>query len=480
MIANSTSSEMARIQRLATAAYLGLAAGGTYFWFTSPWESLVLNLLIILIGALGAVPMVRWLKRHDDTYPLMEVLLLVIVPFYGLPLVMEHERVVLFPDSTLIKSATVVVVFQLSILAGAAFAAYNHRVRQVRHWWQRELFPETKLHITAYTFLLAILWLLVAGFTDWVPRELIGTFRAIFFGIGIVSAFLQARLWGLGLFRQQQKAFFVFSLCTYAILASVSLLLIKSLTLLLLVLVGYFSSSRRVPILAISLVLPLFVILHAGKSKMRNIYWGDYAKAVSMSDLPSFYTEWFQYGFEAGGNLGGEDEELNGSSLFERASLIQIICFTVDVIPERLPYLNGQSYTIIPPQVIPRFLWADKPSPNVSMKVLAVHLGLLSVEQAETTSIGFGLIAEAFANAGFIAVVVLGFSIGWALRHVALGTATCSTLSAGGIFRILCIAWCLSSEVTLAVWLSSFYQACIAIFVPLYAYRSFTGGASEN
>jgi hypothetical protein len=471
--------DRARIERLATAAYICLAASSAYFWFTSPWGSLVLNLQIILIAVLGVLPIIWWLKRHDDTYPLMEVMLIVIVPFYGLPMVMEHERVVLFPESTLIKSASVVVVFQLSIMAGAAFASYNHVVRNVTHWWQRELFPEGKLHLTAYTFLLTILWLLVAAFTDWVPQELLGTFRAIFFGIGIVSAFLQARLWGLGLLHQQQKIFFFFSLCLYCILASVSLLLITSLTLLLLVLVGYFSSSRRVPILAFVIVLPLFVVLHAGKAKMRSIYWGDYAKPVTLTDLPSFYVEWFQYGLEAGGNLGG-DEEFKGSSLFERASLIQIVCFTVDVIPEKMPYLDGQSYSIVPPQVIPRFLWPNKPSPNESMKILAVHLGLLTAEQAETTSIGFGLIAEAFANAGFLSVLLLGFSLGWAMRHIALGTATCGTLSAGGIFRILCIAWCLSSEVTLAVWLSSFYQACIAIFVPLYAYRNFTGGATET
>lgn len=474
MTAFRSPADMARTQRLATAAYFGLAACGVYFWFSSPWASLTLNLLIILMLVAGVVPMIRWLKRHDDSYPLIEVLLLVIVPFYALPLVMEHEKVVLFPEAILIKSAIVVATFQAAILAGAAFAAYNRRVRAAKHWWMRDLFPEAKLHLTAYTFLLTIFWLLLASFTDWFPPELIGTFRAIFFGIGIISAFLQARLWGLGLLQQQQKLFFVICLCLYCIIASVSLLLITSLTLLLLVLVGYFSSSRRIPVLACLIVLPLFVVLHAGKSKMRSIYWGDYAKTFALSDLPSFYVEWIQYGLEAGGNIGGDGEDTKGSSLFERASLIQIICITVDVIPEKMPYLNGETYKVVLPQAIPRFLWRDKPSPNESMKILAVHLGLLSVEQAETTSIGFGLIAEGYANAGFLGVIVLGFAIGWALRHVALATAVCGTLSSGGIFRILCIAWCLNTEITLAVWLSSFYQACIAIFVPLLLYRNLT------
>ena len=103
---------------------------------------------------------------------------------------------------------------------------------------------------------------------------------------------------------------------------------------------------------------------------------------------------------------------------------------------------------------------------------MSVRLGMLSAEQAETTSIGYGLISEAYANFGYYGAIVLALILGWLLRLVARATAPCSTLSAGGIFRILCLAWCLNAETTLAVWLSALYQACIAIFLPLFVYRS--------
>jgi hypothetical protein len=188
--------------------------------------------------------------------------------------------------------------------------------------------------------------------------------------------------------------------------------------------------------------------------------------------VPAFYTEWFEYGLASGGNLSEEAESSTGSSLLERASLFQIVSYVVDRVPERTPYLDGATYTIVPPQIIPRFLWPEKPSPNDSVKILSVQLGMLSVEQAETTSIGFGLIAEAYANFGFYGAIMLGFAVGLALRKVALVTAGCATLSTGGIFRILCLAWCLNSEVTMAVWLSSFYQACVAVMLPLLLFRA--------
>src|ERR1019366_7431417 len=99
-----------------------------------------------------------------------------------------------------------------------------------------------------------------------------------------------------------------------------------------------------------------------------------------------------------------------------------------------------------------------------------------SEEQDETTSIGYGLIAEAYANFGFYGNAGLALLLGLAARRIARSTATCGTFSIGGIFRILGLAWCLNAETTLAVCLSSLYQACIAIVVPLLFYRSFRGG----
>ena len=102
-----------------------------------------------------------------------------------------------------------------------------------------------------------------------------------------------------------------------------------------------------------------------------------------------------------------------------------------------------------------------------------MKLGLLTAEQTETTSIGYGLITESFVNFGVYGPALLGLALGWILRKLARLTAACGTLSGGGVLRILCLAWCLNAETTMAVWLSSFYQACIAIYVPLVVYKAF-------
>jgi hypothetical protein len=298
-----------------------------------------------------------------------------------------------------------------------------------------------------------------------IPRELFGTLRAIFFGIGTISLFIQARLWGENRLDLVGRCLVVANVIVQMAFTFHSLLLIRGLTILLIALLGYFSTARRLPWLVIACTLPIIAILHNGKYKMRDAYWSESARAPTLSTLPAFYTEWFQYGLAA--QRGGSRTAL----LFERASLLQIVCYVVDSVPARTPPLSGDTYWLIPPQVIPRFLWPSKPSPNDSVKLLSVRLGILTPEQAEHTSIAYGLIAEAMANFGLWGVAGMAVVLGWFLRWVGLGTAHKPTLSPAGLFRILCLAWCLSAETTLVVWLSSFYQACIAVFLPLFAWR---------
>lgn len=452
---------------------IGLTGISLWFWFTSPWENIWLNSLAIGICVLGLLPMLRWLKRHDPSYPLPELLQLTMVPFYAIPIFSEHQAIMAYHEEVLTKATLLVVVFQASALLGSYFGGRTLPRTGAQSLWRLEFVNEGSLRFTIYTMASTTLWLFIANFTDLVPREYFGAFRAIFFGVGTISSFILARLWGSGLLNSSQKAVFIVNLLLQISLHNISLLLVSGLITTLLTLVGYFSSARRIPVVLCLTGLALFGILHNGKHQMRRIYWEENPRKLTVFDVPGYYTEWFGYGLAA---TGGSEESGAGSqstaNIFQRASLIQIVAYAVDTVPMPTPYLGGSTYTLIPPQIFPRFIWPDKPSPNDSVKILSVRLGILSEEQAETTSIGYGLIAESYVNFGFYSTSALGFLLGWLLRRIALITADCSALSFGGIFRILCLAWCLNTETTLAVWLSSFYQACIAIFLPLFFLQS--------
>jgi hypothetical protein len=467
----------ASARRLASLGMIGLIVSGICFWFLSPWESPQLKLLAIGICGCGIWPVLRWLQRNDQAYPILEVLQLTLIPFYAVPLLTEHEAVAQYRETVLIEAAFLVLVFQLSGLIGGLVAERTYRPNRIRPWWSDELASDANLRFTTYTLMANTGWLLVSSFTKWTPTEFIGTFRAVFFGIATISTFIQARLWGSGQLTRTQKAVFATNIFVQIALSSLGLLLVTGLILFLLTIVGYFSTARRVPWLLCCVAVLIFAVLHNGKRQMRLIYWGPYAPEIHLTSLPQYYAEWVQYGLTASSSEDIDPDERSAASyaLFRRASLFQIVCYIVDTVPDRVDYLDGATYSLVLPQIIPRFLWPDKPSPNDSVKILSVRLGMLSAEQANITSIGYGLIGESYANFGVYGTLIFGLSLGWALRRIALSTASCNTISLGGVFRILCVAWCLNTETTLAVWLSSLYQACIALFLPLLAWRSFSG-----
>lgn len=463
------------VRRLVTFGYVALGLLMAYFWREQRWEDPLLSLANVAMLALGVIPMLRWLQRNDATYPIMEFLQLTTVPFYAVPALTGHEALQGYPEEIMLRASFVVIAFQLSCIGGGVFAAQTFRrgPHDAGAWWRAEILPEEKMKFTAYTAVLATLWVGVTSFTSLVPRDWIGTLRAVFFGIGIISVFVQARMWGAGHLSNGLKVLFVANLLAQVALLFVSLLLINGMSLLLTAGIGYFSVARRLPWLPVLAIVPLLAVLHNGKSRMRQIYWEEKQAAPSVLQLPAYFTQWFQLGLSRQEEL----EEQKGDQaltygLMRRASLFQIVCVAVDTMPDRTDYLHGSTYSIILPQLVPRFLWPNKPGPHLSIKILSVQLGILSMEETEFTSVGFGMLTEAYANFGLASVAALGAVFGWLFRRLALATEDCATLSPAGLFRILCLVWCLSAETTLAVWFSSLYQACIAIGAPLLALKA--------
>lgn len=435
----------------------------------SPWESFELRLAAAALVLGGLWPMARWIGSDDHRYPLMETLLAMTLPFYAVPLIMEHRLVTQYPEEVLQVAVACVVIFQLSAILGARLPSRRQMVLQSPAWTEPVL-PDHRLHLIGYGMLLNTGWLMVSAFTTWVPPELTGTFRALFFGIGLISSFTLARLWARGELAPGEKALLVANLVLQLALITISLLLIQAITLLGVVLLGYFSQARRVPWFPILASLVVFTVLHNGKSEMRQRYWTEGRPAVTLTGLPAFFTEWFDAGLK---NLQ-QDEQAHSLLLLDRASLLQTTAYVVDNVPARLNYLGGESYGLIPLQLIPRFLWPDKPSPNRSVILLSVGLGILTEEQAAHTSIGFGMVAEAYANFGLLGAALLGLVLGSSLQWVAYVTAGAPDFSMHGLVRILCLAWCLNAEATAALWFSSLYQAIIAVCVPLAIWRILT------
>jgi hypothetical protein len=305
-----------------------------------------------------------------------------------------------------------------------------------------------------------IAFLFAANFTDLIPWQFLSVLRALFFGVGIVSTFLLARMWGARELSVGEKTAFSIGLFLQFVIITSGLYLISAGSLLLLALIGYITESRKIPFAVTIAGFFVLAILHNGKSEMRHLYWNDIAAKPTFSQLPAYFTEWVGYGLTFD-TAQGERDVADG--ILERSSLFHILCIVVDRTPSLKPHLEGETYRSIPLVLVPRLFWPDKPAPHDSNQLLAIRYGFSTAETANNVSIAFGTPSEAYANFGLLGLALIGAFYGFFFKKITGWAAGCPPISFGGLVIVLLVAWSFQAEMILVVWLSSLFQATVAL-----------------
>lgn len=463
-------------RRLHRAGVGALVAALIYcLWSTGGAIDLAQGIALITI-ILASLPALRWAKERRTWFPAFEISMLTCIAFYAVPLFKGTDELLDYGTSSKTQASVIVLIYMAC--ANFGFNTVRHPTRPAR-WATTSLLPSSSIRWIPIGMVLNVVYFYASNYLQAFPSNIDGTLRALFFGLGIMSTFILSRLWGLGLLNRQQITFFVCSLIAYLVLVFSTLYLIGGISLIALALIAYASARRKIPVLAISIFVAVVALLHLGKPEMRRIYWNPDpneprgAPVESLADLPAYYTEWVSYSFAASDSNQSRDEQ-GPTSIFDRASLIQMICLSVYEVPDRKPYLYGESYVDIPAQIIPRFLWPDKPSSLLANIRLAIYFDLVPADSAFSVSIAFGPLAEAYVNFGYYGVALLGLIMGAVFKRISMLSNGVPQFSALGIFMILLTAWSFQVEQVMATWLSSLFQASvICIGVPL-VYRKLT------
>ncbi|MCW5550260.1 MAG: hypothetical protein KIT44_14955 [Opitutaceae bacterium] len=446
-----------RGQRLFTTGMAILAAALVYLGYTANTQNPLHTFQGLLILTLAVVPALLWAKTGGSRFPVFEAIMLLCANAYGLPLLNAKEQLAAYSDDVITRAGWTVVLY-LTV----AIASY----RMVRglpgrsSFWTESLITPRIERLVVYGMLVSAAYVSISVFTDWIPWELVSILRAVFFGLGILCTFVSAQRWGRGGMTQGEKAIFLCAIVPQVVFLSTGLLLIGSISQIGIALLGYLSGGKRIPWLVIVATFSILAVLHAGKSKMREKYWEGDLPPPTFTQLPAFYSEWFGYGLQ-------KTEEAEGKAasnrLLERTSLMHILCLIESYTPVRQDYLYGATYRHVLPQLIPRFFWPEKPRSHVSTYELSIYYGLQSEEATETTTIAFGLLAEAYANFGMFGSVMLGLFWGVTLKKLQIWTTFSPMFSFAGLIMILLTAWAFNSELTMAAWISSLQQAVVVV-----------------
>ena len=307
----------------------------------------------------------------------------------------------------------------------------------------------------------------VAGSAGWLsqlPSGIFSIVRGLIRGLTGFTTFVLAMRWGS---RELSPSlivqFFLLMIC-FLVADVVSLYLISTISTCLMLLVGFAIGRKAVPWLAVAAVILAVSILHVGKGDMRQKYWSEeQGHVVSPLSYPSFFMEWAGYSAKVLSHQRGGGEWT--ASIFERANTIDLMLQAQRMAPDEVPFLDGATYRIIPDALIPRIFSPTKRSPHESTTMLNVYFGNQTQESAESTSIGWGLLNEAYANFGIPGCLALGAILGafygWMTRW-SVGHPLTSVSTLVGIFTM---AFAMQTEMTAAVYITAYIQGLFGLLL---------------
>lgn len=415
-----------------------------------------------LIALAAFVPVYVWARRLVLGLPILPIVAVLYFVFYGLPFFTGHPFTKDYSfDDKLTAAATVAAV--LLITAGLWFWLARVRPQGVT---KIKAIPQSAANpFFIYGLGLACLFQLNAlfGFVG-ISSEIFGILRAILASLGMISLFALSYQLGAGRLQQAGRLAFIGGLIAFTFLNIVTLYLIIAMEILLLSVFGYFLGGGKVPWKLIACGVMAFTVLSAGKKEIRVDYWSEGNLSVtSLSQSVTIVEQWIGYGIE---NLFGTSiaDEPTGSFL-ERASITQLVLKVETETPEVVPFLDGSTYFAIPALLVPRIIWPERPSTQDTLKQLSQHYGLLSAEDAESTSIGWGLIAEAYANFGFSGCIALGIFLGLTMGFAQRWCGRAPILTARGLFGLLMIMVMFRVETNAAVTVSAWLQSMVPLII---------------
>ena len=224
---------------------------------------------------------------------------------------------------------------------------------------------------------------------------------------------------------------------------------------------AYVIGGGRLPWKIAIVALAIFTVLHAGKSEMRDIYWTwHHYKPIQVTEYPAFMMEWFERGLKEIQQPTPAEESF---TFGQRVDLIHLLLKVQAETPDRRPYMNGETYAVIPDLFLPRVLNPKKLPSHEGAHLMSIYYGLQTREGTETSTIAWGPLNEAYANFGMIGVLCLAFGIGFLYGGVAKKTLGVPILSLRMMIAIVFAALALQVEWTAGPYVASLFQSLVVV-----------------
>ena len=425
---------------------------------SSAWTD---NLGACLITIVALIPGYYWCIGKAQGLPILPLFTLTTIWTYALPLVSDYKQVSQYSaPERFTASLTITAFLVVCVLV-----------------WSRFLKPPTPQSV--YRVLNpkkgsdVLLWVLalralfeITTLAGWISFGG-GTFaliRGSILALSSVAVFVLFLRLGQGELSKTQKILALSFLIITIVSSFTSFLLVSGASLFLIATIAYITSSHKIPVTSIVIVCIVLMFLHYGKGDMRAKYWNIGTSAnFSPWQYPSLFIEWSGYSIDYLSSITVEQQPESRQSFVERSSLMQIFLLAQTNSPQRLPHLNGATYAILPELLVPRIFNPNKIRSHEGTYILNVYYGRQTYKDTQKTTIGWGLLAESYANFGLLGCGGLGIVLGGAYGWLTRWSMSAPILSARSLFSTLIMTMSFQTEWTMGVYVAALFQGSVIL-----------------
>ncbi len=457
LIAGQERRQLLKVFRLAVCLLLFLAIP---MMMASSFESIIGGLLI---GGASLTPAYLWCRGKALGMPIFPVFALVHLWTCAIPIMKEQRLAQTYSSNQRFVACLTIAGF----LAIGTLVWYS-LVKSSKRPFEKS-FLSLKGNRAENFFLISLMAStffvsgIVGGWFSSLNEGIFSLIRGVLLSLNSLATFVLAYRWGTKELSRKRIALFFLIQAASVVTSAASLLIVGALSGFVLAVIGFSLGRRQVPVVAITLILLCLVVLHYGKGPMRAKYSESLDGLVQPWEYPAWFAEWV--GYSATALLSDTEEGDTQQSFVDRSSTIQMLLLAQDATDKGIPHLNGETYVIIPRLIIPRVLDPQKPASHEGTYLLNIHYGLQTRDETAMTTIGWGLLNEAYANFGFLGCAGLAVVLGSFYGSMARWSFNTPILSARSLFTMILLNFAMQAEFSASVYVTALFQTAVPLVV---------------
>jgi hypothetical protein len=439
--------------------------------------------LLMCVGTCVALKVWCSAARGLPLLPLMAIQGLVI---YGIPIVFGHDVILTYPPEFVLDAGIEVLIFDVAMIVAWKLGMQVFQPSGPTSYCLQEF---SKAGVKGWSRLGFGMLAAATGFEVLQSLKLTDSINnALPNGAGSILAALVSVVSACGFFLVSMavggknasilaRAAFWGLLVVNAMISASEFLLYGVAANLITIAIGFFWSNGKVPWRYLIIAMLSLSFLNTGKTTMRERYWSsDYEPVTvqSFDKLPALYTEWIEVSYNAilensaPNSVEKTGKDSKNQTLLDRIDNLQNMLFVIDATKtEHVKFLHGATYSLIPPLLVPRILWPDKPRSHEGQVILNVHFGRQDLNSTLATYIAWGLLAEAYGNFGpVLGAILIGAFLGVTFAWIENLTARKLVISMEGFLSISLLMNLMNSfEMVASVLVTAIFQSFVIVVV---------------